>query len=118
MQDALCFLHVANSDCVDAGRNRRRGARRSLPPKAWAVEVSSLVEERAEHPGRLFVNRHALRREIGGRLVARFIGHRKEAASRSGSRLVSVDQNLDHRLGSGGSFGRVSERAQLRKLRI
>ena len=23
MQDALCFLHVANSDCVDAGRNRR-----------------------------------------------------------------------------------------------
>src|SRR5262245_59539212 len=63
------------------------------PSNVRIATLNSLLQQAAQHPGGLLVDREALRQQVGGRLVVRLVGQREDAAGRAGDRLVAVDED-------------------------
>ena len=60
------------------------------PKPLWIKRHAiSIFEQRAQHPGRLLVHRHALRQQVGCGLVAGLVGQREQLACGAGHGLVA-----------------------------
>jgi hypothetical protein len=107
---AVSRLQGAGGTAIAAGAARRRRDR------AVTDTAPPFLEQAAQHPRCLLVNRQALRQQVGGRSVPGLVGQRQQAARGARHGFVAIDQDAHHRQCLGGLGGRVGQRTQLAEL--
>src|SRR5699024_2628673 len=98
MRAEVRALDALSGDAATGGKRPRMACSSAVMVQgpAWLAPVpraASLLQQRAQHPCRLFVRREALGEQVGRGLVARLVGARKEFARGARDRLVAFNQD-------------------------
>src|ERR1700761_4517193 len=135
--DVTCADGLVISACTTSARNRlispsAMKESSSLKPSNVTIATRMAVlgcetpgdgrglvlEQRTQHPRRLFVDGQALRQQVGGGLVAGLVGGREQLARGARDGLVAGHQHAHHLERLGRRLGHVGQRAEAAELRV